>query len=205
MYSDTDFVLEGFHSFLERGVWQRVENLVTSLGHVISVVKVLVSADSSGNVHVLFHHSDAIGMNGTEIGVLEHTCEIGFSRFLESNKSLRLETEVRVDSGADGSYQSVEWGTWQKRSGLLLVPSDLSEGDSTCSSSHLSPFFDTSSSRSSLLVTGWFGDLGADLGGRHLGLGLDGSFSFAGSGSFYLGCDVLLFWHQNWFFVRVSF
>ena len=85
MYSNTNFVLEGFHSILERGVGQRVENLVTSLGDVVSVVKVLVSADSSGDVHVLFHESDAIGMNGAEIGVLEHTCEIGFSRFLESN------------------------------------------------------------------------------------------------------------------------
>ena len=204
MYSDTDFALEGFHSFLERGVWQRVENLVAGLGHVVSVVKVLVSADSSGDVHVLFHHSDAIGMDGTEIGVLEHTCEIGFSRFLESNQSLRLETEVRIDTRAYGPYQSVEWGTWQNHGCLLLVPSDFSEGNSSWSPSLL-PFFDASGSGSGLLVTGGLCDFGADLGGRHLGLGLDGSFSFAGSGSFYLGSNILLFWHQNWFFVRVSF
>ena len=181
---------------MQRGVGQRVENLVTSLGHVITVVKVLVSADSSGDVHVLFHHSDAIGMDGTEIGVLEHTCEIGFSRFLKSNQSLRLEADVRVDTRADGSNQSVEWGTWQKHGRLLLVPSDFSEGDSAWSpSAHL--FLDSTSGWSGLLVGG--SGFGAELGGRHLGLGLDGGLSFAGSGSLYLGSDVLLLWHENWF------
>ena len=68
-----------------------------------------LSSDSPGELHVLGHDSDPLSMDGTEVGVLKQSDEVGLSSFLQRQDSLRLETEVRLELSGDFSDQSLEW------------------------------------------------------------------------------------------------
>ena len=78
----------------------------------VSEVLVEVSSDPPGKVHVLPHESRSLGVDGTQVGVLEHTGEVGFGGFLKSVESLGLEAEFSIDVTADVADKSVEGSSW---------------------------------------------------------------------------------------------
>ena len=41
------------------------------------------SSDSLGELHVLWHDGDSLGVDGAEVGVFEKSDHVGFSGFLE--------------------------------------------------------------------------------------------------------------------------
>ena len=45
---------------------------------------VSLSTDSSGELHVLGHDGDSLGVDGAEVGVFEKADEIGFGSMLQS-------------------------------------------------------------------------------------------------------------------------
>ena len=107
------------------------ENFVSSLWLQVSVVDVAVSADSSGEVHILLEDSGALGVDGTEVGVLEDSDDVSFRSFLEGKESLRLESELVVKIRADASDKSLERGAWKEVADRFLIFLNLSEGDGT--------------------------------------------------------------------------
>ena len=50
--------------------------------------------DAAGQLNVLGHDCDTLGMDSTQVGVFEQTDKVGFRSFLESQDSSGLETEV---------------------------------------------------------------------------------------------------------------
>ena len=55
------------------------------------------SANASGQLDVLGHDGYPLGMDGTQVGVLEEGDEVGLNGLLESTDGGRLEAEVRLE------------------------------------------------------------------------------------------------------------
>ncbi len=96
-FSEIEFLLESLHAFLLIAVWELVEGLLAVLIHMISEVVVVVTSDPPGKVHVFLHDCDSFGMKSTQVSIFKDTSEVSFGRFLESDESLCLEAEFRVN------------------------------------------------------------------------------------------------------------
>ena len=84
----------GFHRLihvlvgLSLVVGQLVKGLITNLGDVVDVVEVPVTSDSSGQEEILLHDGDSLGVDSTEVCVLENADEVGLSSFLDGEQCL---------------------------------------------------------------------------------------------------------------------
>ena len=57
--------------------------LVTQYLKYISGYSGSLTSDSSGELHVLWHDGNSLGVDGTEVGVLEESNHVGLSSLLE--------------------------------------------------------------------------------------------------------------------------
>ena len=134
-----------------------------------------LTSDSSGELHVLWHDGNSLGVDGTEVSVLEESNHVGLSSLLKGKDGGRLESKVGLEVGGDFSDESLERKLSDEELGRLLVLSDHSESNSAWSESM--GLLDTS--------TGWDGGLGGL--GDHLSWGLGaGSLSSCLLGSCHL-------------------
>ena len=65
---------------------------------MVAVVVSGVSTDSSCEVHILFHDSDTLGVDGAQVGVLKNANKVCFGGFLQGFESMGLESEAGVDT-----------------------------------------------------------------------------------------------------------
>jgi len=107
-----------------------------------------LSSDSSGQLHVLWHDGDSLGVDGAQVSVFEEGYQISFSGFLEGEDGWGLESQVSLEFLGDLSYESLEWELSDEEFSRFLVSSDFSEGDSSWSISVW--FLHACSSRGSL-------------------------------------------------------
>ena len=103
-------------------------------------------------------------MDGAQVGVFKETDQVGFSGFLESQDSRRLESQVSLVVMSDFSDESLERKLSDEEISGLLVLSDFSKSDGTGSVSM--GLLDTTSSGSALS-----GSLGGELLSGSLGTG----------------------------------
>ena len=87
------------------------------------------SSDSSGQLDVLGHDGDPLGVDGAQVGVLEETDEVSLAGLLQSHDSRALEPQVSLKVLGDLSHQTLEGELADEQLSGLLVPSDLSESD----------------------------------------------------------------------------
>jgi hypothetical protein len=90
-----------------------------------------LSADSAGELDVLGHDGDALGVDGAQVGVLEKADQVGLGSFLKSADGGRLETQIGLEVLSDFSHQTLERQLADEELGRLLVTSDLTESDGT--------------------------------------------------------------------------
>ena len=88
-----------------------------------------LTTDATGQLDVLWHNGDALGVDGAQIGVLEQADHVGFGGFLESENSLGLESQVRLVLLGNLSDEALEGQLANKQLCRLLKLSDFSEGD----------------------------------------------------------------------------
>ena len=91
------------------------------------------TTDAAGELDVLWHDGDALGVDGAKVGVFEETDEVGLGGFLEGENSGALETEVVLELGGDLTDESLEGELTDKELGGLLETSDFTEGNSAWS------------------------------------------------------------------------
>jgi len=126
-----------------------------------------LSTDPPGQLDVLWHDGDSLGVDGAQVGVLEETDQVGFRSFLESHDGGALEPQIGFEILGDFSDQSLEWELSDQKFSGFLVSSDLSEGDGSWSESVW--LFDT---------TGGWGGFSGSFGGELLSWGFtSGGFS----------------------------
>ena len=141
-----------------------------------------LTSDSSGELHILWHDGDSLGVDGTEVGVLEESNHVGLGGLLEGEHGGGLESQVGLEIGGDFSHESLERKLSNEELGGFLILSDHSEGDGSWSESM------------GLLDSGhWDGGLG----------GLDNHLSWGlGAGSFSSG--LLGSCHFNFILIIIS-
>jgi hypothetical protein len=87
------------------------------------------SSDSSGELDVLWHDRDSLGVDGAQVGVLKKPDEVSLRSFLKSHDGGRLESEVSLEVLGDFSDESLEGQLSDEKLGGFLVTSDLSESN----------------------------------------------------------------------------
>ena len=79
------------------------------------------STDTSGQLDVLRHNGDTLGVDGAKIGVFEETDEISLAGLLKSHHSRALEAQVGLEVLGDLTDKSLEGQLADEELGALLV------------------------------------------------------------------------------------
>jgi histone H3 len=90
-----------------------------------------LSADTAGELDVLGHDGDTLGVDGAQVGVFEESYEVGLGSFLEGHDGGGLETEVSLEVLGDFTDKTLEGQLADEELSALLVPPDFTESDGT--------------------------------------------------------------------------
>ncbi len=90
-----------------------------------------LAADTPGQLDVLGHDGDTLGVDGAQVGVLEETDEVGLAGLLEGHDGGGLEPQVGLEVLGDLPDQALEGKLADEELGGLLVAPDLTESDGT--------------------------------------------------------------------------
>ena len=85
--------------------------------------------DAAGELDVLGHDRNALGVDGTEVGVLKEPDKVGLRRLLESEDGRGLEAKVGLDILGDLTDETLEGRLADEKVCTLLVLTNLAEGD----------------------------------------------------------------------------
>ena len=66
------------------------------------------STDSAGQLDVLWHDGDALGVDGAKVGILEETDKVSLGRLLEGHDGRALEAEVSLEVLGDLADKTLE-------------------------------------------------------------------------------------------------
>jgi hypothetical protein len=88
-----------------------------------------LSADAAGELDVLGHDGDALGVDGAQVGVLEEADQVGFAGLLQGHDGRALEAQVGLEVLGDLTHEALEGQLADQQLGALLVATDLAEGD----------------------------------------------------------------------------
>ena len=92
-----------------------------------------LTSDSSGELNILCHDGNTLGVDSSKVGVLEKTNEVCLSGLLESQHSAGLESEISLEVLCNLSNETLEGELSDQELSALLITSDLSQGDSAWS------------------------------------------------------------------------
>ena len=90
-----------------------------------------LSTDAAGQLDVLGHDGDTLGVDGAQVGVLEQTNQVGLAGLLEGHDGRALEPQVSLEVLGDLTDQTLEGQLADEQLSGLLVPPDLTEGHGT--------------------------------------------------------------------------
>ena len=107
-----------------------------------------LSADSAGQLNVLGHDGDALGVDGAQVGVFKQTNKVSLASFLKSHHSGALETQIGLEILSDFSHKTLEGQLADQQLGRFLVTTDLTKSD--CTRPVTMRFLDSTGSRSAL-------------------------------------------------------
>ena len=88
-----------------------------------------LTADAAGELDVLGHDGDPLGVDGAEVGVLEERDEVGLGGFLEGDDGRSLEAEIVLEVLGNLADEALEGQLADEKLGGLLVAADLAKGD----------------------------------------------------------------------------
>ena len=106
------------------------------------------SADSAGQLNVLGHDGDALGVDGAQVGVFKQTNKVSLASFLKSHHSRALETQICLEILSDFSHKTLEGQLSDQQLGGFLVTTDLTKSD--CTRPVTMRFLDSTGGRSAL-------------------------------------------------------
>ena len=90
-----------------------------------------LSTDAAGELDVLGHDGDTLGVDGAQVGVLEESDKVSLRGLLEGHDGGGLEPKVGLEVLGDLPHQALERQLADEQLSRLLVPPDLTEGDGT--------------------------------------------------------------------------
>jgi len=90
-----------------------------------------LATDAAGELDVLGHNGDALGVDGAKVGVLEEANEVRLRGLLEGEDGRALEAEVGLEVLRDLADEALEGQLADQQLGALLVLADLTERHGT--------------------------------------------------------------------------
>ena len=90
-----------------------------------------LAADATGELDILGHDRDALGVDRAKVGVLEEADEVGLGGLLKGEDGRGLEAEVGLEVLRDLADEALEGGLADQKLGGLLVLADFAQGDGT--------------------------------------------------------------------------
>ena len=90
-----------------------------------------ITTDASSEVHVLLLDGHTLSVDGTKVGVLEETHDVGLGSLLKGLQSLGREAEIVIHVQGDSAHKTLEGGTGKQHVNGLLIALDLAKGHST--------------------------------------------------------------------------
>jgi hypothetical protein len=87
------------------------------------------SADATSQLDILGHDSHTLGVDSTQVGILEETNEVSLGGFLEGQDGRSLEPKIRLEVLGDLTDKTLEGQLADEKVGRLLVPTDLAKSD----------------------------------------------------------------------------
>jgi len=88
-----------------------------------------LATDAAGQLNVLGHDGDALGVDGAQVGVLEKANKVSLSSLLQSKDGRSLEPQVGLEVLGNLPDEPLEGKLTDEELGTLLVPADLAKGD----------------------------------------------------------------------------
>jgi hypothetical protein len=88
-------------------------------------------ADTTGQLDILGHDGDSLGVDGAQVGILKEPHQISLGCLLQGQHRGSLESQVALEVLGDLTDQTLEGQLADEEVGGLLVPTDLPEGDGT--------------------------------------------------------------------------
>ncbi|TRY67267.1 hypothetical protein TCAL_15891, partial [Tigriopus californicus] len=83
--------------------------------------------DTAGQLDVLGHDGDTLGVDGAQVGVLKETHQVGLRGLLQCHNGARLETQVGFKVLSNLTDQTLEGQFTDEQLSGLLVTADLSK------------------------------------------------------------------------------
>ena len=87
-----------------------------------------LSTDTASQLNVLGHDGDPLGVDGTQIGILEETHKVSLASLLQSHNSRALEPEVSLEVLGNLPDKTLEGKLADEELCGFLVPPDLPQG-----------------------------------------------------------------------------
>ena len=85
--------------------------------------------DVPGELNILRHDSNTLGMDGAKVGIFKETDEVGLSSLLKGKDSRSLEAKVGLEVLGDLTNETLERELADQKVGTLLVTTNLTESD----------------------------------------------------------------------------
>lgn len=89
------------------------------------------TTDAAGQLDVLWHDGDTLGVDGAQVGVLEEANQVGLGSLLQSHDGRGLETEVSLEVLGNLTDEALEGQLPDEELSALLVTTDLTQGYGT--------------------------------------------------------------------------
>ena len=86
-----------------------------------------LTADAAGQLDVLGHDGDALGVDRAQVGVLEQADQVRLRSLLQGGNGAGLEAQVRLEVLSNLAHQSLEGQLAEQQLSALLVAADLAE------------------------------------------------------------------------------
>ena len=86
-----------------------------------------LAADSAGQLDVLGHDGDSLGVDGAQVGVLKQSDQVGLAGLLQSHHGRALEAQVSLEVLGNLTDETLEGKLPDEELSGLLVAPDLTE------------------------------------------------------------------------------
>ena len=90
-----------------------------------------LTTDAAGELDVLGHDGHTLGVDGSQVGVLEQTNQVCLGSLLKRQHCRALEAEVGLEVLSNLTHQTLEWQLADEQLSGLLVLADLTQGHGT--------------------------------------------------------------------------
>ena len=88
-----------------------------------------LATDSPGQLNILGHDGDPLGVDGAQVGVLKESHKVGLAGFLEGSHGGALEPQVGLEVLGNFTDQTLEGELADEELSRLLVATDFTQSD----------------------------------------------------------------------------